>query len=103
VLAFGDRFEFTLLGAGPKDGEPVILLHGFPQFADVWTQLLAVLGRVGFRAIAINQRGYSAGARPTQIEAYKVNELSADVIALADNLEWRSFHLIGHDWDGVNH
>jgi pimeloyl-ACP methyl ester carboxylesterase len=37
-------FQFTLLSAGPKDGEPVILLHGFPQFADVWTQLLATLG-----------------------------------------------------------
>jgi pimeloyl-ACP methyl ester carboxylesterase len=93
-------FEFTLLADGPEEGEPVILLHGFPQFADVWTDLLDVLGRAGFRAIALNQRGYSFGARPTQIEAYDVSELCSDVIALADTLGWRDFHLIGHDWGG---
>jgi pimeloyl-ACP methyl ester carboxylesterase len=93
-------FEFTLLAAGPTDGSPVMLLHGFPQFADVWTQLLTVLGRNGFRAVAIDQRGYSSGARPTQIEAYNVAKLTSDVIALADILAWRSFHLIGHDWGG---
>jgi pimeloyl-ACP methyl ester carboxylesterase len=93
-------FQFTLLSAGPKDGEPVILLHGFPQFADVWTPLLTTLGRIGFRAVALDQRGYSAGARPVETEFYGASELTSDVIALADALAWSSFHLIGHDWGG---
>ncbi len=93
-------FEFTYLAAGPPDGEAAILLHGFPQFADVWTSLLGELGSRGFRAVALNQRGYSAQARPLEIEAYNVAELSSDVIALADSFQWPSFHLIGHDWGG---
>lgn len=93
-------FEFTFLAAGPKDGDPVVLLHGFPQFADVWTQLLLTLGSSGFRAIAPDQRGYSANARPADIESYRVAELTSDVIGLADAFKWTSFHLIGHDWGG---
>jgi pimeloyl-ACP methyl ester carboxylesterase len=93
-------FQFTLLSAGPKDGEPVILLHGFPQFADVWTQVLVTLGGIRFQAVALDQRGYSTGARPAEIESYGIAQLTSDVIALANALEWPSFHLIGHDWGG---
>lgn len=95
-----NSLEFTYLAAGPRDGEPVILLHGFPQFADVWTSLLGALGALGFRAVALDQRGYSVHARPLEIESYDVSELTSDVIALADKLAWSSFHLIGHDWGG---
>jgi pimeloyl-ACP methyl ester carboxylesterase len=93
-------FQFTFLAAGPINGEPVILLHGFPQFADVWIHLLTTAGDAGFRAVAFDQRGYSAGARPTEIEAYAIGELLSDVIALANAFEWPSFHVIGHDWGG---
>lgn len=92
--------QFTLMSAGPKDGEPVILLHGFPQFADVWAQLLATLGSIGFRAVAFDQRGYSVGARPIETESYSVGELTSDVLALANVFEWPRFHLVGHDWGG---
>ena len=92
--------EFTYLAAGPEDGEPVILLHGFPQFADVWVSLLDSLGTQGFRALAPDQRGYSSKARPMDVGAYAVSELISDVLALADHLAWPKFHLVGHDWGG---
>jgi pimeloyl-ACP methyl ester carboxylesterase len=92
--------EFTYLAAGPEDGVPVILLHGFPQFGDVWVSLLDALGTHGFRAVALDQRGYSCKARPTEVEAYAVSELTSDVLAFADHLAWPKFHLIGHDWGG---
>jgi pimeloyl-ACP methyl ester carboxylesterase len=92
--------HFTFLAGGPSEGAPVILLHGFPQFADVWSHLIEDLSAGGFRAIAPDQRGYAAGARPLGINEYSVRELSSDVIALADSLGWSSFHLIGHDWGG---
>jgi pimeloyl-ACP methyl ester carboxylesterase len=50
--------------------------------------------------VALDQRGYSAQARPLQIEAYNVAELTSDVIALADSFHWPTFHVIGHDWGG---
>lgn len=88
--------EFTYLEAGPKNGEPVILLHGFPQFADVWASLLNRLAALGFRAFAPDQRGYSCKARPICVGAYAVSELTSDVLALAYHFECLKFHLIGH-------
>lgn len=92
--------RFSFLAAGPQDGEPVVLLHGFPQFSDVWIQLLHTLADRGFRAVALDQRGYSIHARPEEIESYAVDQLTSDVIAMADAMAWPRFHLIGHDWGG---
>ncbi|HTU49492.1 MAG TPA: alpha/beta hydrolase [Acidobacteriaceae bacterium] len=92
--------SFNIHSSGPKDGEPVLLLHGFPQFADIWSELMLSLAGDGFRTFALDQRGYSAGARPAEIESYDVTHLTSDVLAQADSLGIVSFHLIGHDWGG---
>lgn len=92
---------FDALTAGPEEGECVILLHGFPEFAEEWTERLMALANAGYRAIAIDQRGYSPGARPTAVADYQVWHLVADVIAVADALGRDRFHLIGHDWGGA--
>ncbi|MDQ3977930.1 MAG: alpha/beta hydrolase [Actinomycetota bacterium] len=78
-----------------------MLLHGFPQSSYEWRHLLPVLAEAGFRALAPDQRGYSPGARPEEVEAYHVDQLVADALAIADHLGWARFHLIGHDWGAV--
>jgi pimeloyl-ACP methyl ester carboxylesterase len=90
--------RFDALGAGPADGELVLLLHGFPQTAACWRAALSTLGAAGYRAVAVSQRGYSAGAMPAGIDAYGIDELTADVLAFAEALGRERFHLIGHDW-----
>ena len=50
--------------AGPAAGEPVLLLHGFPQTRHTWRHQLPALAAAGFRAVAPDQRGYSPGLRP---------------------------------------
>lgn len=95
-----NQLAFTYLAAGPQTGTPAILLHGFPQFADVWVRLLHSLGASGFRAVALDQRGYSRGARPPHVAAYAVEQLVSDALALADHFRWPHFHLVGHDWGG---
>jgi pimeloyl-ACP methyl ester carboxylesterase len=92
---------FDVLATGPPTGEPVVLLHGFPQTSACWRPLLAILAAAGYRAVAPDQRGYSPKARPTTIEAYRLPELVADVLAIADRLGAETFHLVGHDWGGV--
>ena len=92
---------FDALADGPPDGALVILLHGFPESAAEWTALLPVLGREGWRAVAPDQRGYSPGARPEGIDAYRGAELVADVLGLADALGHPTFHLVGHDWGAL--
>ena len=92
--------EFTVDVAGPDGGDLVVLLHGFPQTRHAWRTELAALAAAGFRACAPDQRGYSPGARPAGVDAYRIEHLTADVLALADALGAQRFHLVGHDWGG---
>lgn len=89
---------FDCRTAGPSSGVAVILLHGWPETSHMWLPLMDSLAAQGFRCLAPNQRGFSAGARPTEVLAYQINHLADDVIALADAAGIEHFHLIGHDW-----
>ncbi len=81
-----------------ESGEPVILLHGFPETSAMWDDLIPRLADAGYRVLAPDQRGYSPGARPQGAEQYVLHELVADVVALADDAGFERFHLVGHDW-----
>lgn len=93
-----DGLRFDVVDTGPGDGAVVVLLHGFPQFADSWTAVSQRLAARGYRCLAPNQRGYSPGARPHGRRAYRVPELVADVAALIEASGARRVHLVGHDW-----
>src|SRR4030095_5666014 len=56
--------RFTAATAGPGDAPLVILLHGYPQTRHTWRHQVPALGAAGYRAVAPDQRGYSAGVRP---------------------------------------
>ena len=92
---------FDVLDAGPPDGPVVVLLHGFPQHNDSWNAVIDRLTAQGYRCLAPNQRGYSAGARPSRRRDYRIPELVADVSALIDASGARRVHLVGHDWGAV--
>lgn len=90
--------RFRLRTAGSA-GEPVILLHGFPETGAMWAPLMARLAGQGYCCLAPDQRGYSPGARPEGHEHYATEVLAGDVIALADAAGFSGrFHLVGHDW-----
>jgi pimeloyl-ACP methyl ester carboxylesterase len=95
VEANGLRFRCRVAGEG---GEPVILLHGFPETAAMWSQLMPALAQAGYRCVAPDQRGYSPGARPAELDAYDMACLTQDVAEIAKALGFERFHLIGHDW-----
>ncbi|MCK7624883.1 alpha/beta hydrolase [Streptomyces sp. RS10V-4] len=92
---------FDALACGPADGEPVLLLHGWPEFADSWRAVLPALGAAGYRALAVDQRGYSPDARPPRIADYAVPALVADALAFAGSQGTGPFHLVAHDWGGL--
>ncbi|MFJ8477814.1 alpha/beta fold hydrolase [Kitasatospora sp. NPDC094011] len=95
------RHTFDALAAGPADGELVLLLHGFPEFADCWSAELTALAAAGYHAVAVDQRGYSPDARPADIADYTVEQLVADALGFADALDAPRFHLVAHDWGGL--
>lgn len=91
-------FAFQGVAAGPVDGRLVLFLHGWPQSSFEWRFQMAALAEAGYRAVAFDQRGYSPGARPQEVEAYGVKHLMADVLAVADDMGGHQFDVVGHDW-----
>ena len=100
AIAVGD-YTFDVDISGPDDGEPIVALHGFPESKAEWTPLTQRLVAEGYRVIAPNQRGYSPGARPTDVASYEMEHLVADVIGLLDALNLDTAHIVGHDWGAV--
>src|SRR5882672_5724448 len=95
---------FTADVAGPGGGALVLLLHGFPESRHSWRAALPALAAAGYRAVAPDQRGYSAGARPdpAELSNYAFDKLVADAIEIvaAAGHDGKRFHLVGHDWGG---
>ena len=84
--------------AGPKDGQPVFLLHGFPEFWYGWRRQIPALAKAGYRVIVPDQRGYNLSDKPKGVKAYTLDKLVADVLGLIDALGYQKVNLIGHDW-----
>lgn len=85
---------------GPEVGEPIILLHGFPESHRTWRHAAPDLAR-DHRVIVPDQRGFGGSDRPKGVEHYRVEETVADIFALADAFGVERFTLIGHDWGGA--
>jgi pimeloyl-ACP methyl ester carboxylesterase len=78
---------------GPR-GEPVVLLHGFPETGDAFAQVAAQLGK-RYRLIVPDLRG--AGLSERSPSGYEKKTLATDVRALLDQLKIDRAHVIGHD------
>ncbi|MGH9306211.1 MAG: alpha/beta fold hydrolase, partial [Acidimicrobiales bacterium] len=100
TYANGD-LVFDVLDGGEAGGEPVVLLHGFPQGMHAWDDVSAILGARGFRTLAPDQRGYSPGARPVGRRAYRTELLAGDIVALLDAAGLERAHIVGHDWGAI--
>jgi pimeloyl-ACP methyl ester carboxylesterase len=82
---------------GDPTGQPVLLLHGFPQSAACWDRVWPALVEAGYRITIPDQRGYSPGLRPSRRSDYRLEALVEDVVGLIDT----PTHVVGHDWGAV--
>ncbi|GHG04297.1 epoxide hydrolase [Deinococcus piscis] len=89
------------LEAGPEHGPLALLLHGFPEDSRAWKRQIGPLARAGFRVVAPDLRGYGLSDRPTGVEAYRIDKLLDDMVALIHGLGRDRAHVVGHDWGGV--
>ncbi|MFI6084355.1 alpha/beta fold hydrolase [Streptomyces sp. NPDC051217] len=96
-----NELVFDVDVAGPEDGDPVLLLHGFPHSRQSWSEIAPILHRAGLRTVAPDQRGYSPGARPEPVAAYALPELAGDALGILEALGIASAHVAGHDWGAV--
>ncbi|WP_281891544.1 alpha/beta fold hydrolase [Phytohabitans aurantiacus] len=95
VGANGTRFHVVEAGSGPL----VLFLHGFPEFWYAWHELLPAVAGAGFRAVAVDLRGYGASDKPPR--GYDGYTMAADVTGLIRALGERSANIVGAGFGGM--
>src|SRR5438067_8043476 len=96
-----DLGEVSLAVTSLGEGDPVILLHGFPETAHSWRHQLPAVAEAGFRAVAPDLRGFGDSDRPQDVAEYALPKLIADVTGLVRALGVERAHIVGHDWGGA--
>jgi len=91
--ADGVELAVQVTGSGP----PVLLLHGFPDRADLWRHQIEDL-KADFTVIAPDLRGFGDSDRPGDVDAYRMRRSVADMLWLLDALGFERAHVVGHDW-----
>ena len=81
-------------GSGPL----VLLVHGFPELWYSWRHQLPALAEAGYRAVAIDVRGYGRSSAPDDVDAYRMRELVADNVGVVRALGADTAAIVGHDW-----
>lgn len=81
-------------------GHPIICLHGFPDTADTWRDLMPRLADAGYRVVAPFMRGYPPSTIPVD-GSYNVNDLAHDVVGLMDAFGFGQATIIGQDWGAL--
>lgn len=94
VAANGIRLHVVEEGTGPL----VLLVHGFPESRYSWRHQLPVLAAAGYRAVAIDVRGYGRSSAPPAVDAYRMTCLVADNVAVVAALGEEQAVIVGHDW-----
>ncbi|MES9555551.1 MULTISPECIES: alpha/beta fold hydrolase [unclassified Streptomyces] len=97
VAAPAGRLHLVEQGTGPL----VLLVHGFPESWYSWRHQLPALAAAGYRAVALDVRGYGRSSKPSAPQEYRMRALVADNLALVHALGEESAVVVGHDW-GAN-
>jgi epoxide hydrolase 4 len=92
----GVKIHYVTLG----NGEPCILIHGFPDFWYTWREQMPELAK-HFQVVAIDQRGYNLSDKPEGVENYKLDKLMGDLDAVVEHFKAPKAVIVGHDWGGM--
>ena len=77
----------------------MLLLHGFPEFWWTWRHQLVTLAEAGYRAVAVDLRGYGGSDKPPR--GYDLITAAADAAGLIRALGEANATVVGHDWGGL--
>ena len=98
----GGSLRMHYVDEGPRDGQPVVMIHGNPTWSYMWRSLIPVLADAGYRAIAIDMVGMGRSDKPAALEDYSIDRHEAWLeAALITALDLRDAHFILHDWGGI--
>lgn len=97
-IDLGDGVTIHVADAGPADGPPVMLVHGFPQNWWEWHALIGPLAADGYRVLCPDLRGAGWSSAPRS--KYLKNEMAEDLAGVLDRLGVGPVKLVAHDWGG---
>lgn len=92
--------RMAYLDEGPRDGRPVLLLHGNPTWSFLYRDFVGPLVDAGYRVVAPDCIGSGYSDKPRIDAAYGLAHHIADLVALIDHLDLRGFAVVGQDWGG---
>ncbi len=93
--------ELDVIDAGVP-GDPVIVLaHGWPESSHTWRHQIEPLVAAGWRVLVPDQRGYGSSSAPRDVDAYRIDHLATDLIALLDDVGAATGTFVGHDWGSL--
>lgn len=90
--------QFALHRWGPREGPPLLMLHGFPEYGGAWENVARHLR--GWHCVAPDQRGYGGSYTPHAVAAYDLRNLVTDMAALITQIG-APVPVIAHDWGAV--
>lgn len=94
IATNGIRMHVASMGKGV----PVIFCHGFPGLWYSWRHQLEPVAKAGWRAVAVDQRGYGRTDRPADPALYDADQVMDDMIGLLDALGAEKAVFVGHDF-----
>lgn len=97
-VELGDGVTIHVAEAGPADGPPVMLVHGFPQNWWEWRGIIGPLAAEGYRVLCPDLRG--AGWSSAPVCRYRKDQMADDLAAVLDRLGVAAVSLVAHDWGG---
>jgi pimeloyl-ACP methyl ester carboxylesterase len=94
VDAIDGRFHVLEQGEGPA----ILFCHGFPDTAETWRSQMQAVAEVGYRAVAVDMRGYGQSFAPEEPGLYTALHITGDLIGILDALSIDTAVIVGHDW-----
>lgn len=93
-----DGYQLSVKTFGPREGRPIIFLHGFPEFWYGWRKQIPFFEEQGYFVVVPDQRGYNDSDKPEEVSEYALPNLAADVVSIMEALKLEKPVLVGHDW-----
>jgi haloalkane dehalogenase len=98
----GGRLRVHYVDEGPRDAEPVVLLHGEPSWSYLYRTMIPVIAGAGFRAVAPDLVGFGRSDKPTERADYTYGR-HVDWMrsVLFGELDLTGITLVCQDWGGL--
>jgi haloalkane dehalogenase len=85
---------------GPRDGQPVVMVHGNPTWGFLYRHFIPPLVEAGYRAIVPDHLGFGRSDKPDRAELYRIERHARRLEKLLQSLDLREATVIPQDWGG---